>query len=61
MDDPFGLKARIETVENNLRFFVLFRDELLKGMSEREIDERVNEYLDELSYLLRLKKDWDAF
>jgi ABC-type uncharacterized transport system ATPase subunit len=60
MDDPFGLKTRIETIKNNLSFYVLYWGELQKGMPEQEIKQQIDKLLDELSYLLRLKKQWDA-
>ena len=49
LNDSEELKARIEAVKNNLRFYVLFWDEVVsKGFSEKELTKLIDKQLDEL-------------
>lgn len=54
-DDQSELKARIEHEINNLRFYSLCWDILLKDMSERELEKVIDRHLDRLIELLQLK------
>lgn len=49
------LKARIEHEMNNLRFYSLYWDILMKDMPERELEKIIDRHLDRLIDLLRLK------
>ena len=54
LTDSEELKARIEAVKNNLRFYVLFWDEVAsKGFSEQELTRHIDKQLDELIELTK--------
>lgn len=49
------LKALIEHEKQNLRFYALHWDILLKDIPEKELERKIDIHLDRLIYLLRLK------
>jgi hypothetical protein len=51
------LKALIEHEKQNLRFYVLFEEELSKTFSKRKLEERIDFHLDRMINLLRQLKD----
>jgi hypothetical protein len=51
------LKARIEHVENTLKFYVLYEKDLVKGgCPTEELERLINRQLDTLSELYKLKE-----
>lgn len=55
LDNQTELKARIEHEIRSLRFYALYWDILVKDMSDKELEERIDFHLDRLILLLRLK------
>jgi hypothetical protein len=57
MIDQEELKARIEHVENTLKFYILYEKDLLKGgCPTEELERLINRQLDALSELYKLKE-----
>lgn len=54
-DNQKELKALIEHEKNNLLFYSLFWDILVQSTSERELEKQINQHLDRLLLLLKLK------
>ena len=54
-DNQKELKALIEHEKNNLLFYSLYWDILVQSTSERELEKQIDQHLDRLILLLKLK------
>ncbi|WP_165359921.1 MULTISPECIES: hypothetical protein [Parabacteroides] len=54
-DNQNELKALIEHEKNNLLFYSLYWDILVQSTSERELEKQIDQHLDRLILLLKLK------
>ncbi|WP_222616327.1 hypothetical protein [Parabacteroides hominis] len=54
-DNQNELKALIEHEKNNLLFYSLYWDILVQSTSERELEKQIDQLLDRLILLLKLK------
>ena len=56
MFDSKELKFQIEKAERSLQFYIRYEEELLKGYSAKQLEVLINEQLDILSKLYKLKE-----
>lgn len=54
-DNPNELKALIEHEKRNLLFYSLHWDILVQSTSERELEKQIDQHLDRLLLLFKLK------
>jgi len=54
-DNQNELKALIEHEKKNLLFYSLYWDILVQNTSERELEKQIDQHLDRLILLLKLK------
>ncbi|MDR2004179.1 MAG: diguanylate cyclase [Prevotella sp.] len=55
MIDQEELKARIERTERKITFYVLYEKDLLKGYTKEKLERLIDEQLDVLIELYKLK------